>query len=43
MKEKKVDFDLSALSLKDLIEVYEEITSFIDYLNNNKIEVEEGE
>lgn len=43
MEEKKVDFDLSSLSLQELIEVYEEITNFINFLNNTKIEIEEGE
>jgi len=37
----KVDFDLSQLSLEDLVEVYNKIEEFIDHLNNAKIEPEE--
>ena len=37
----KVDFDLSTLSLEELIEVYENINNFLDYLDESKIEVEE--
>lgn len=33
----KVDFDLSTLSLQELIEVYEEITGFLQFLDENKI------
>ena len=40
-EETKVDFDLSALTLEQLIEVYEDINVFIDYLNESKIELEE--
>lgn len=40
MKEEKVNFDLSELSLRELIEVYNKITEFIQYLNENKIEEE---
>lgn len=40
-KEEKVDFDLSTLTLQELIEVYNNITSFIKYLDESKIEVEE--
>ena len=39
MKEKrKVDFDLSALSLKELVEVYQDITNFIQFLDESVIE-----
>lgn len=39
MKEKrKVDFDLSALSLKELVEVYQDITNFIQFLDKSVIE-----
>ena len=36
-KENKYNFDLSNLSLKELIEVYENITNFLDYLENHKL------
>ncbi len=39
--ENKVGFDLSDLSLEDLIKVYKDITSFLQYLDSNKIEIEE--
>lgn len=39
-EESKVDFDISKLSLVELIKVYESIDSFINYLNNNMIEQE---
>lgn len=42
-KEEKVDFDLSTLSLQELIKVYGDINEFIDFLNENKIEIEERE
>ena len=42
-KENKYNFDLSSLSLKELIEVYENITNFLDYLENHKIEIESKE
>lgn len=35
-------FDMSNLNLKELIEVYESIESFLAFLDENKI-VEEGE
>lgn len=41
-KEEKVDFDLSTLTLKDLITVYNTVTEFIEYLDENKIEEEES-
>ncbi len=41
--DKKVDFDLSALSLQELIQVYEEMNEFMDFLNSNKIEEEKVE
>ena len=40
-KEEKVGFDLSNLSLQELIEVYNNIDEFIQYLEENKIEVDE--
>lgn len=35
--ENKVDFDLSALSLNELIQVYQDITDFLQFLDENKI------
>lgn len=41
-KEKtSVDFDLSTLSLQELIEVYENIDDFLEFLNESKLELEE--
>ena len=40
-EEKKVNFDLSTLTLEELIEVYEDINVFLDYLEESKIEIEE--
>lgn len=40
-EENKVDFDLSALSLEDLVKVYDEITGFLKYLEETKIVEEE--
>ncbi|MBR6820711.1 MAG: hypothetical protein IKM55_00635 [Bacilli bacterium] len=37
----KVDFDLSALTLEELIEVYEKIENFLEYLDDSRIEIEE--
>ncbi|MBR5370552.1 MAG: hypothetical protein IK137_04545 [Bacilli bacterium] len=41
MLNEKVDFDLSQLTLEDLIEVYSKIEEFIDYLDNSKLNTEE--
>ena len=41
--ENKVEFDLSTLNLQELVEVYENITDFLDFLNDNKISLEEKE
>lgn len=41
MHNEKVDFDLSELSLKNLVDVYHEMTNFIQFLDDNKIELEE--
>lgn len=41
MKNEKVDFDLSELSLKELIDVYYKMSNFIQFLNDNKIDLEE--
>ncbi|HHT38283.1 MAG TPA: hypothetical protein GXZ95_02570 [Mollicutes bacterium] len=39
--DKKVNFDLSTLTLSELIEVYEDITDFLKFLDEKKIVVEE--
>ncbi len=36
----KIDFDLSALTLEELIEVYEKINEFLEYLDDSKVEIE---
>lgn len=36
----KVNFDLSVLTLEQLIEVYEKINEFLVYLDESKIELE---
>ena len=38
-----VEFDLSTLNLQELVEVYKDITEFIDFLKENKIILEEKE
>ena len=38
-----VEFDLSTLNLEELVEVYKNITEFIDFLQENKITLEEKE
>ena len=40
-EENKVNFDLSTLTLEELVEVYEDINVFIDYLEETKLEIEE--
>ena len=42
-KEEKVDFDLSVLSLNELIEAYNNIEEFPNFLNDSKIEIDEKE
>lgn len=37
----KVNFDLSTLSLSDLIKVYDDINTFISFLKESKIEEKE--
>lgn len=39
-KEEKINFDLSNLELFELIQVYENINEFLNFLNENKIEEE---
>ena len=40
-EENKVNFDLSTLTLEELVEVYDNIKIFNDYLEESKIEIEE--
>ena len=40
-EENKVDFDLSVLSLEELIKVYENVDNFLKYLQDKKIVIEE--
>jgi len=37
----KIDFDLSTLTLEELIEVYEKIDEFLLFLDESKLETEE--
>ena len=39
----KVDFDLSTLSLQELIKVYEDMNEFMEFLESSKIEEEKVE
>ena len=39
--ENKVEFDLSTLTFKELVEVYKNIIDFLDFLQDNKISLEE--
>lgn len=41
--EKKVEFDLSALNLKELIEVYQHIEDFIKYIQDEKTKLKNEE
>ena len=41
--DQKVEFDLSTLNLQELVEVYKNITDFLDFLQENKITLEEKE
>ena len=40
-KNETVEFDLHTLSLQELVEVYKNITEFLDFLQENKIKIEE--
>ena len=40
-EENKVNFDLSTLSLSELIKVYEDINNFLQFLEDKKIVEEE--
>ena len=39
----RVEFDLSTLNLQELVEVYNNITDFLSFLEENKISLEEKE
>ncbi len=41
--EKKVDFDLSLLSLQELITVYQKVAEFLEFLESKKIGEEKGD
>ena len=41
--EEKVEFDLSTLSLEELMEVYKNIVEFLEFLQENKITLGENE
>ncbi len=40
--EGKINFDISSLSLKELIKVYEDINSFLDFLDESKMDESEA-
>lgn len=42
-EDEKVNFDLSTLSLEELIEVYSKIGDFLEYLDESKLVIEEKE
>ena len=42
-EENKINFDLSTLTLEELVEVYENIEIFLDFLEESKLETEEKE
>lgn len=41
LENETVEFDLHALSLQELVEVYDNITEFLDFLEESKITLEE--
>lgn len=41
-EDNKVDFDLSVLTLSELINLHDKIEGFIKYLNEQEIETEEN-
>ena len=43
MNDEKVNFDLSILSLQELIEVYQNVTDFLQHIQNSKIIIEDKE
>lgn len=42
MEENKTNFDISSLSLQELIKVYENINSFLSFLEESKIDESEA-
>lgn len=40
-EEKIVDFDLSVLTLNELVDLYDRVTSFLSFLDDTKIEGED--
>mgnify|MGYP006988835097 CR=1 FL=1 len=42
MEENKTNFDISNLSLQELIKVYENINSFLGFLDESRIDESEG-
>ena len=42
LDEEKIEFDLSTLSLQELVDVYKNITDFLGFLQENKINLEEN-
>ena len=42
-EEKKVDFDMSLLSLSDLIKLYEDVNGFLQLLGEKKIIIQQEE
>lgn len=42
-EDNKFDFDLSALTLEELITVYNDVDDFINFLESKKVEVEKKE
>ena len=42
MEKKKTNFDLSNLNLQELIKVYESISSFLAFLEENKLDESEA-
>ena len=43
LNEEKVEFDLSTLSLQQLMDVYKNIVDFLEFLQENKITLGENE
>ncbi len=35
-----IDFDISTLSLNEIVDVYNEITSFIEFIDESKMELQ---
>ena len=43
LMDERVEFDLSALSLEELMDVYKNIVDFLDFLKENKITLSESD